>query len=376
MNSKKVCIVAPIHIWNDVRVFKKQAVSLESSGYEVSLIARMPKDHDGSTFNAIKLIRSKLSDEGKLFRILLIYKVFFQALNCKSDLYHLHNPNTIPIVFLLRLFGKKVIYDTHEDFSQRLLFREWIPNHLRKVSCRLVSLLERITGKVSNGAIGTQPAVVRRLGNKAILIGNQPRYNENLFKQVDKIKHSLKYDNSVFRLVYLGSINRSRGISDIVNALEIINKKSSVRLWLLGEIANDYMQELKVLQGWKYVDYLGCLEQEVAFSYVSMSDLGVIYIHDVGDHAFTDPNKLYEYMTFGTPFIASDFNHWKDKLRGFEAGSFISPNAPRLFANKVIELIDKPNIRKTMGESGLLYVSQNNWDIEFEKLKKLYSEII
>ena len=376
MSSKKVCIVAPIHIWNDVRVFKKQAVSLENSGYEVCLVARMPKEQDGLTVKNIKLIRSKLSDKGKISRILLIYKVFFQALSCRSDIYHLHNPNTIPIAFLLRLFGKKVIYDTHEDFSQRLLFRDWIPNNLKKISCHIVSILEAITAKVSNGAIGTQSAVVRRLGNKAILIGNQPRFNESLLKEVDKIKHSLKYDNSVFRLVYLGSINSSRGISDIVNALELINNKSPVRLWLLGEIGNDYLQELKALQGWNYVDYLGCLEQELAFSYVSMSDLGVIYIHDVGDHAFTDPNKLYEYMTFGKPFIASDFNHWKEKLLGFEAGSFITPNCPGLFADKVIELIGKPNLRKTMGETGLQYVSQNNWDIEFKKLKKLYSEIV
>ncbi|WP_182038464.1 hypothetical protein [Vibrio alginolyticus] len=69
MSGKKVCILAPIHIWDDVRVFKKQAVSLSCSGYDVTLIARMDQELDGTIQDGVKLVRSKLSDKGKLGRI-------------------------------------------------------------------------------------------------------------------------------------------------------------------------------------------------------------------------------------------------------------------------------------------------------------------
>ena len=35
---KKVCILSSVHKWNDIRIFKKQAVSLAKSGFEVTYV--------------------------------------------------------------------------------------------------------------------------------------------------------------------------------------------------------------------------------------------------------------------------------------------------------------------------------------------------
>ena len=294
--KKSICIIAPIHVWDDVRVFKKQAVSLAGSGYDVTLIARLDESLNGTRQNGVKLIRSKFSNKGKLGRIFCFYQILNQALKCKADIYHLHNPNTIPIAIVLSLMSKKVIYDTHEDYSQRLLFRDWIPVFLRYPACKIVSSLEALTANLASKAIGTQKAVVDRLGKNAVLIGNSPRYSDTLINKVESIRKKLDLGSEEFRLVYLGSINESRGITDIVNALSTVNELSTVRLWLIGDICLDYKKTLQALPGWKYVDYVGLLEQDVAFAYVSQADLGLIYIHDIGDHSRTDPNKLYEYM--------------------------------------------------------------------------------
>lgn len=376
MSLPKICIIAPIHIWDDVRVFKKQAVSLASQEYDVSLIARMPKALDGCKKDNVNLIRSKLSDKGKIGRMFFFYQVFIQALKCKADIYHLHNPNTIPVVFLLRALSKKVIYDTHEDYSQRLLFRDWIPNKLKKIACVIVSSLENVTANIATRAIGTQKAVVKRLGKNAILIGNQPRFNELLINKVASIKKELHFEDEHFRLVYIGSINQPRGITDIINALEIINQQASVRLWLIGDIDAQYKAELESLLGWQFVDFMGRLEQEVAFAYVTAADLGLIYIRDVGDHSQTDPNKLYEYMTFSKPFIASDFDYWRNRLQDFNAGVFVTPEMPELLAEAVCKLINEKEHLSHMGENGQLFVKSNNWEREFIKLANLYSEIV
>lgn len=376
MSDKKVCILAPIHIWDDVRVFKKQAVSLSCSGYDVTLIARMDQELDGTIQDGVKLVRSKLSDKGKLGRIFFSYQVLRQALTCKADIYHLHNPNTIPIAISLRLASKRVIYDTHEDYSERLLFREWIPKIIRKPACWLVSFLEKFTANISLAAIGTQEGVVKRLGKKAHLIGNPPRYNEKLIKKVNNLKSNLDLSNESLRLVYLGSINKSRGVTDIVNALEEINKVEPTKLWLIGEMDTTYLNSLKILPGWQYVDYLGRLDQDIAFAYVSESDLGLIYIHDVGDHAKTDPNKLYEYMSFGKPFVASDFSTWRDKLQRTNAGVFVQPQQPNKLAKSILELVCKRDILPVMGVNGRKYVENNCWEKEFSKLEKIYREVL
>lgn len=376
MGLKKVCIVAPIHIWDDVRVFKKQAVSLAKHGYDVTLIAKMPHELDKRTIDGVKLTRSKIGALGKIGRIVCIYKVFIQALQSKADIYHLHNPNTIPLVFLLKLFSKKVIYDTHEDYSKRLLFREWIPKKLRNVACKVVSTLEWLTANVTNRAIGTQDSVVKRLGKKAVLIGNSPRFNQSLIDRVDELKSEVSLKNDCFRLVYLGSINEPRGITDIVNSLERVNKERQVRLCLIGEISSNYLKILKALPGWKYVDFTGRLNQELAFAHVAQSDIGLIYIHDVGDHSSTDPNKLFEYMSFSKPYIASDFSSWREKLEASKSGVFVKPAEPKLLAEAITQLAKNNDELERMGINGQLFVKSNNWEIEFLKLADIYSEIV
>lgn len=373
MNKKKICIVAPIHIWDDVRVFKKQAVSLANLGYEVTVIARTKQNHNQ---DGVKILKSKISDNGKVGRIFFCYRVLFQALSCKADIYHLHNPNTIPIALSLSLLGKKIIYDTHEDFSQRLLFREWLPNILRKPACLLVSFLERVTAKNAEASIATQESVKLRLGVNSHLIGNAPRYSEELINTVSKSAERLDVDNYVFRLVYLGSINESRGITDIINSLVIMNESSNVRLWLMGDIDKEYESVIENLPGWRFVDYLGKLKQETAFAYVKLSNVGLIYIHDIGDHSKTDPNKLYEYMTFNIPFIATSFPDWESKLSHLNAGLFIEPKNISLLSKTVLSLESNRDTLQVMGNNGHEYVVQNNWNSEIIKLKRVYSEIL
>ncbi|KID57931.1 hypothetical protein JF50_04080 [Pseudoalteromonas luteoviolacea] len=375
MSKKKICIVAPIHIWDDVRVYKKQAVSLAASGFDVTLIARMDAELDGTIQEGVHLVRSKISDKGKIGRIAFIYRVFLQALKCRADIYHLHNPNSIPIVILLSLLSRQVVYDTHEDYSQRLLFREWIPKSFRKLLCWLVSNLEKCAARASEFSIATQTSVVKRLGNNAILIGNSPRYSPDLVEKVKQNSRNIVKSDS-FRLVYLGAINESRGISDIVNSLESINKHADTRLWLIGDIPSAYRLELENLPGWSFVDYLGRLEQDSAFAYVSLSDLGLICIHDVGDHAKTDPNKLYEYMSFGVPFVASNFSAWKEKLKSVNAGLFIEPNDPEKLAETIIECTGRVDELQELGRQGVKFVEQNNWSQEFSKLEQNYREVL
>ena len=48
-----------------------------------------------------------------------------------GDIYHFHDPGLLPASLLLRLFGKKVIYDVHEDVPRDILLKTWIPALIR-----------------------------------------------------------------------------------------------------------------------------------------------------------------------------------------------------------------------------------------------------
>ncbi|WP_137222135.1 glycosyltransferase [Shewanella sp. MEBiC00475] len=369
----KVCIVAPVHDWDDVRVFKKQAISISEFGHAVTLIANKPSDIQ-EYVQGIKIIRSLNVSNFRVFRFLLLPLVACQAIIQNADVYHLHNPDTIPIAIILKLLGKYVIYDTHEDFSKRILARDWVPSYLRPMLAKFVSKLESIIGSLANISIGTQESVVSRLGDKAVLIGNAPRVSEDLISKVEAIEIE-KSSIECTRLIYVGSISENRGVFYMIDALNILNKSKPFRLWLIGPISGKLLNIISKRSGWEYVDYHPKMEQETAFSYINNSDIGLIYIKDVGDHKNSDPNKIYEYMTFGVPFIASKFDSWVDKLECLEAGWFIENDNVQLFAKTIINYSANASELERRGANGRRYVSKYNWNQEVKKLHDIYNNL-
>lgn len=371
----KVTILAPVHPWDDVRIFHKQALSLSESGFEVSVIAKSEKARD---YSNIKIIPANSSYVTRAHRFLSIPRIALQALDHKADIYHLHNPDTIPIAILLKLLGKKVIYDTHEDFSQRILAREWIPLKYRKVIAKAVSSLEILTARLCDGSIATQQDVVERLGDKCLLLGNSPRVNDSLIAGVKNIAEQMpRQDFDLFRLIYIGGIAESRGVFEMIDSLETINQKVNCRLWLIGPISDELLSRIQNLPGWKFVDFIHRIPQEEAFAYLYLSDVGLIYLKDIADHRKSDANKIYEYMTFGKPFIASNFPLWVNKLGSIDAGVFIEPDSSYKLAEAVTKLYDMPKAdRKAMGKRGIAYTKDNSWEKDFNKLLKMYKRIL
>lgn len=360
----KVCIVAPVHRWDDVRVFSKEAVSLAEAGYDVTLIARISNK---LTCNGVKIVPVNCNYKTRLSRFVSLPLVFIQALSTKSDIYHLHNPDTLPIAVLLKLFKRKVIYDSHEDYSKRILVRNWIPLALRKTIASLVSFAEIIIAKIVDAIIVTQKNVVDRLGAKAVLIGNPPIITNSSIER--------SYNTDFTRLIYIGGISLERGLIDMITLMDIVNQSLNARLWLIGEMSTQDQAIVSKLNGWRYVDYLGKLKQEDAFSYLKQSDLGLVLIHDVADHAFTDPNKIYEYSTYGVPFIASHFDLWIDKFKNFDCGWFVPPANPAYAAKVVVDAISDKTVLKTKSDSALEFVKVYNWDVEKIKLLTIYSNL-
>src|SRR5690606_17556778 len=121
------------------------------------------------------------------------------------------------------LLGKRVVYDTHEDFSRRLHARRWIPRPLRPLLARAVAAAEGAVARRVDLAVGTQPAVRDRLGPRALLLGNPPIVSGPLIDEAHAQAAGIERTPEPFRLVYAGRITRPRGLFTMLDALALAN---------------------------------------------------------------------------------------------------------------------------------------------------------
>lgn len=369
----KVAILAPVHPWDDVRVYQKEACTLAADGYDVTLIAQA---QHAAVERGVK-IRPAPKARSRAIRFLKLPLVFVMAMRLNANIYHVHNPDMLPVGFLLKLCGKRVIYDTHEDFSQRLFIRDWIPSCVRSIAARLVAKAETIVSRVADASVATQEAVRKRLGGRAVLIGNPPITRGPLIDEA----HARSLDvarGDELRLIYVGGIGRVRGLEVMVDAVASLNARGTeTRLWLIGPGNETEIGASLTRPGGVYVDYLGKLPPAQAFAFMIKADIGLVTILDVGDHSRSSANKLYEYIMFGLPVVASDFSRWRTSLPDSPAIVFVPAGDTASVAGAVREIAAMPNRGKTHIARIQEHLREHySWEVESVKLLNLYSRLL
>ncbi|CCO48260.1 putative Glycosyl transferase, group 1 [Vibrio nigripulchritudo SOn1] len=364
----KVTIISPVHKVDDIRIYKKQAASFLSQGYTVSAIAKKGADSQ-LVFQVFELCYKR-----RISRFLSIPKLIYIAWKEDANIYHIHNPDTLPIGLVLKLFGKTVIYDTHENFRKKILLRQWIPRAIRGLVANSVFYVEKLFSHCFDATIVTQKEQLSDFA-RSYLIGNSPILDREFSNNTSNPL------SSALRLVYVGGISQDRGLNKMLELCSIMNSITPTELYLIGPTINSMSeQELSLIVGkLNNVFYEGVLDQKSAFKIVNSCDYGLILLEDVADYRDTNPNKLFEYMMLSTPFVASDFLKWKELLSDINAGFFIQPKDINIdFARKLINLRYNEELYQEMSNSGVDFVKNvYNWNIYDEpKLLGLYKKLL
>lgn len=317
----KVVIVAPVHIYDDVRVFRKEAVTLAAAGHEVILYARTP---DGQPLTRDGVAVRPVTYRNRLQRFLQLPLVGHRAWREGADIYHVHNPDTIPIAVALKARRMRVIYDTHEDFRTEILLRQWLPGIIRRPAAAAVAGMEAAVARIVDAVIVTQEQLLERIPD-AVVIGNPPIVDRpaGLAAAARRDARARRPARSLV-LGYVGGLSKDRGLLRMIDLVAALQHHVPTRLLLIGPPVNDNaLERAQERPGWEYVDHRGELPQEEAFAELAEADLGMILFEDAASHRHIDPNKIYEYLALALPVVATDFPTWRKRFADTVVGLFV-----------------------------------------------------
>ena len=323
MNKTQVFHLTSAHPRYDARIFGKMCTSLAKAGYDVRLIVA-----DGKGFEIKDNI--KIFDVGKPSRrlermlktALLVYK---RALSLNGDIYHLHDPELLPFAYLLKMKGKKVIFDSHEDTPRQILSKPYLNPILLKIIADSYELLEKFICKKLDYVV-TATSFIRDI----FLKYNSKTLDINNFPIVDNIN---KNDNKIIsnKLCYAGYITSSRGCKEMIQAMNYV--KNNIILCLAGDFDESIeLNELKKEKGWGKTNFEGFLAQNDLKSLLEESFAGLVTIHPTVNYLDSLPTKMFEYMRAGIPVIASNFPKWKSIIEGNKCGICVDPLKPEEIA--------------------------------------------
>jgi hypothetical protein len=304
---------------------------------------------------------------------LTLWRLFRSALDTKASVFHFHDPELIPVGMMLKLLGKRVVYDVHEDVPADILDKSWIPPSLRWPIARAAAWTEALAARRFDAIVAATPVIAHSFPKaKTLTVQNFPQQDVQLNAELTS------YCEREPLVVYVGGISKHRGAREMIEAIALLGDSAPARLQLAGFFdPPESQQEMASEPGWSRVDFFGWLSPPEVGELLRKSRLGLVVLHATECYKVSQPLKLFEYMSAGLPVVASDFPLWRPIIEKAGCGILVDPMNPAAIAEAIRWLLERPAEAKAMGQRGRDAIRRvYNWENEEQKLFELYARLM
>ena len=372
----------------DRRVWQ-EATALRDAGYTVSIICPTGPGCE-KAFEAIEGIhvwryRLPLEASGALGYAAeygtALFKSWILSLKVLAtrgfDIVHACNP---PDLFFLlgrfyKLFGKKFVFD-HHDANPELYEAKF---GRRDLLWKAMVWLEKLTFRAADISIATNESYKRIATTRGGMVPDRVfvvRSGPSLERmKVLPPKPSLK-KGMEYLVGYVGVMGRQEGIDYLLRAAaHIVHDlgRNDVHFGLVGGGTSlEEMRQFAVALGLqRHVTFTGRVSDREMLEMLNTADVCVNpdVANEMND--ISTMNKVMEYMALGKPIVQFDLAEGRFSAR--EASLYARRNNAFDFAYRILDLLDDPKKRATMGEYGRRRVlEQLEWRHEAPKLLAAY----
>jgi glycosyltransferase involved in cell wall biosynthesis len=372
----RIAHITTVHPIFDRRIFHKQAISLAKNGYEVFLVATSTEPVS-EIVDGVHMVTIK-KPQNKVERLFLTgYRAVRKAVEIHADIYHFHDPELIPWCLILKIFGKKVVMDVHEDYPAVIQDTPWIPQVLKKGFLLVMTALEKISAKSFDGVITTDDSLNKKFlcyNSNALVVSaeNHPiiDFKTDAF-EIDKSRYASR------RIFFLGGINPARCIREFAGALELLGDLDYTAI--VGGRYNDplILEDLKKSYIWSKIKFLGGIPVDQVGGLMAECSFSINLYSNHPNHHGMRSNRLFEALLAGLPVVVSDFPKVKDFVHKYQCGIAVNPEDSKAIAAAIKELLINPDLSMQFGMNGRETVLKYfNWESQAEKIVALYQTIL
>ncbi len=300
-----------------------------------------------------------------------VLQVYRAALEEDACIYHLHDPELIPAGLMLKLHGKRVLYDVHEDLPLTLHEKGWIPRRVRPAVELGARFIGWVAGKSVDAIVAATPSIARTFPlRKTIAVQNFPLEDLSAVRGVPHWQRPAT-------ILYVGVVSDVRGMWELLDSMLLLPASLHAKLSIAGRFEPPELEaELRQHPAWPTVQLHGWQSREGVGRLMSQSRVGAVVLRPNANFLESQPLKLFEYMAAGLPIVASDFPFWRELIGECRCGYLVNPLRPCEIAAAIQKLLEDPATAQEMGERGRAAVaSRFAWEHEAEKLVALYDQL-
>ncbi len=380
----------------DVRV-EKIALSLVKANAEVTIICRNLEQQESETEKDGYHIKRlpKLTYLPKSLRFLFNLPLWFNPI-WLHQIYKYTKGNSgallivrdLPLVKSALIIGKvfkmPVIYDMAEvypemyassgQFSKRNISERLLKNP------KLASKYEKSVLPHINRTLVMIEESRDRLLKKGIpesritIVSNTP--------PIEKFSGKVKpHQGRVLNLVYVGFLTKIRGLDLLIEAANEFLTQSNDRDCLFidivgkGSMFNELQEMIHTYGLQQNVRLHGWLEQKEVDNLFSRANVGFLTYRVCGHWNHTIPNKIFDYMLFGLPVLATPITPIKRIVETTKCGLISSDATPASIAAS-LRTLQNPELREIYGRNGNRAVLEYyNWSKDEARLLKICQEL-
>ncbi|MFA5573954.1 MAG: glycosyltransferase family 4 protein [Brumimicrobium sp.] len=383
----KIALVFEGTLKNDARVLRE--VTSLAEKWDVDVFSSKVNLEDQESVPTNVKVTSYVSNQKWLYRNIFFGKKYHSLLKIIDPfdycaLICIDYP-TLELGYKLKRINPKLklIYDSHEIYIETI--NQFFPRSgwkkiygvpLIKINQFLHSKKEKIFIQSVDIKVTVCESLrkyfLKKLRADFLVLRNCPSLTH--IKEINEEEKSSKradfnIANNDFLLLYQGDINPGRGLSIMLDVMKQL--PSNFKFIIIGD--GMLLQSLKDKcknESIKNVRFLGRISYKDLMTYTQIADLGINLIEPINESKrLSLPNKLFEYMSVGVPFLSNDLPEPRVLVEEYKCGVLVDYSNKNNIAESIISLSEDKDFLSTLGNNGKKAINEDlNWSIEFEKL--------